>query len=101
MHMHHLQRMHVAVFNFMDFKLFQSSKGIYGHCNAKKEKTKILIGSGVRHLMRAVYEVEEHAQRGGHRKLVMRTATAAHAHNLFRRTTHVLVAILVATTTGR
>ena len=57
----------------------------------KNWKTKVLIASGVRHLMRAVYEVEEHAQSSCHKKLVMRTAAAAHAHNRYRRTTHVLV----------
>ena len=71
------------------------------YCNVKNWKTKILIASGVRHLMRAVYEVEEHAQRGRHKKLAMRSATAAHAHNRFVGPRMSSVAILPTTTTGR
>ena len=40
--------------------------------------------------MRAVYELEEHAQMEQHKKLVMRTAGAAHAQKHFQGTTHVL-----------
>ena len=61
-----------------------------GHCNEKSWISRLLIASGVRQLMRAVYEVEEHAQGSDHKKLVMRNAGAAHAHLLHYETTHVL-----------